>query len=115
MRSRQRAQEAALSVESRPRPPSVERVLARLRGDGLGGRAAEALTGAAREAVADERSRLANGAAPRSLDEIAELARVRLDGLAARPPAVINATGVLIHTNLGRVAWPQAAIDAAVA
>ena len=32
-----------------------------------------------------------------------------------RPRAVINATGVIVHTNLGRAPWPQAAIRAAEA
>ena len=31
------------------------------------------------------------------------------------PTRVINATGVLLHTNLGRAPWSQAAIDAAAA
>jgi L-seryl-tRNA(Ser) seleniumtransferase len=35
------------------------------------------------------------------------------DARAAGPRPVINATGVLIHTNLGRVAWPRSAIEAA--
>ena len=32
---------------------------------------------------------------------------------AAGPTRVINATGVIVHTNLGRAPWPRAAIAAA--
>ncbi len=35
------------------------------------------------------------------------------DPLAAGLAGAINATGVIVHTNLGRAPWPQAAIDAA--
>ena len=104
-----------MSVQSRPRPPSVERVLARLRADGLVARSHTALADAAREVVAAERLRLAGGAASRSVDELAVDARTQLESLGGGPPVVINATGVLIHTNLGRAAWPQAAIEAAIA
>ena len=34
-------------------------------------------------------------------------------GLASGPTRIINATGVIVHTNLGRAAWPAAAIEAA--
>lgn len=52
---------------------------------------------------------------PRSPGELAEDALAWLAALdhASAPPSVINATGVLIHTNLGRASWPAAAIDAA--
>lgn len=100
------------------RPPSVEAVLKLLR-TSADGRDADVLLLAARAAIAAERKRLvaAHGAGARSAAALAEEARGALEGLEGDllVPLVINATGVLIHTNLGRAAWPRAAIDAAVA
>src|SRR5690349_21465171 len=101
---------------SAARPPGVERLLAQLR-PSADGRAPEALRDAARAAVAAERGRLATGAAPRSVAALVEDATARLAQLDAgvSPQPGINATGVLIHTNLGRATWPAAAIRAAEA
>ena len=102
----------------RPRPPSVERVLARVR-DRLGGpREAGPVLAVTRQVVDDERERLhTDGAAPRDLDELAAIVVGRLDEFAGpvitAPTAVINATGVIVHTNLGRAPWPAAAVEAA--
>ncbi len=99
----------------RPRPPSVERVLAGLRA-GRDDTDPVALTAAARAVVDEERLALADGAAPRPAADLAAAAAARLELLATdRVDAVINATGVVIHTNLGRAPWSSAAIDAAVA
>jgi L-seryl-tRNA(Ser) seleniumtransferase len=67
----------------------------------------------AREIVDDERRRLAAGLAPRTVDDLAAGVAERLAAVAgAGPIRVINATGVIVHTNLGRAPWPAAAIRA---
>lgn len=96
------------------RPPSVDRLLTAAR-PLVGRRDGDVVLEAARSVIADERERLARGDGARSLDELAVAVGKRINGsLAAdRPVPVINATGVILHTNLGRAPWPEAAIEAA--
>ena len=103
---------------SATRPPSVERLLALAR-PALGDRAADAVLAEARAIIDAERSRLAVGEPARPVEDLARELASRLeafgDPLAAGQAGAINATGVIVHTNLGRAPWPPAAIDAAKA
>jgi L-seryl-tRNA(Ser) seleniumtransferase len=102
---------------ARPRPPSVERLLAAAVAR-TGERDHATLLAASRDVIDDERAHLqTNGRTARTLDELADLVVARL---AAAEQAwthgvvpVINATGVIVHTNLGRAPWPREAIEAA--
>jgi L-seryl-tRNA(Ser) seleniumtransferase len=101
-------------------PPSVERVLALVRAE-AGARDPDALLAVARATVDEERARLAAADAggdaldARSPAELAAdvLARLAAFEGGAGPVRVLNATGVIVHTNLGRATWPRAAIRAA--
>ncbi|MFL5749587.1 MAG: L-seryl-tRNA(Sec) selenium transferase [Chloroflexota bacterium] len=103
-----------MSTQTRARPPSVDAVLAVAR-RGLHGQVdAVALTAAARAVVDDERRRLDSGREPTPVDGLAANVAARLASFAGVPlEAVINATGVIVHTNLGRAPWPAVALRAA--
>ena len=104
------------------RPPSVDAVL-RAAEAGLDGSDRTAVAALAREVIAEERAALSGGAHGRSEAELAAALLARLRDLgdpatstrAAGLEPVINATGVILHTNLGRASWPRAAIEAATA
>jgi L-seryl-tRNA(Ser) seleniumtransferase len=100
-----------------PRPPSVEAVLRRLRSSEDGANAS-ALTDVVRGVIDEERDRLRDGADPRDPAELADAAIASIREFASPGVvSVINATGVIIHTNLGRAPWPapvaQAVADVA--
>ena len=98
-------------------PPSVERVLLLVREEAEASEP-DALTTLARAVIEEERWRLAAGAPPTPEAELADAVLARLAGLGdpalTIPPHVINATGVILHTNLGRAPWPRAARAAAM-
>ncbi len=89
--------------------PSVDRLLADPR---LAGEPHEAARAAAREALELARATIREGADP---GDVVETAITLLDG-ARRPRLrrVLNATGVLVHTNLGRAPLAEAALQRAV-
>jgi len=75
-----------------------------------------ALTAVARTVVDEERGRIASGDSPRAIDALASAARARLEAFSgAGVEPVINATGVIVHTNLGRAPWPAAVAQGAAA
>ena len=94
-------------------PPSIERLLA-----SGGGRALAELHGRlrAREALREAAERWRKGALPDGSDAAAVILDAARAVLARRPPAgprpVVNATGVLLHTNLGRAPLAAAAREA---
>ncbi len=95
--------------------PAVGRVLehpalAALRGD----HAADAITAAVRSELDALRSRMKAGNPITDFDAIAEAVALRLQSDAAPMlRTVINATGIVLHTNLGRSPMPEVAARAA--
>jgi L-seryl-tRNA(Ser) seleniumtransferase len=97
--------------------PSVDKVLAE---PGL----AELLSHVKRDLVVDavrtelgqvRKSLAAGGEAPTAEAVAASVAQASLATLRAWPTPVINATGVILHTNLGRAPLSEASLQAAVA
>jgi L-seryl-tRNA(Ser) seleniumtransferase len=102
---------------ARPRPPSVDRILALLPAEAVEVSEREPLVALVRSVLEEERRRLGGGSAPTAESDLAGAVIDRLDRLGdptfTIPPHVINATGVILHTNLGRAPWPRAARVAA--
>jgi L-seryl-tRNA(Ser) seleniumtransferase len=110
---------STVTETARSRPPSVERVLTILAADQVEVAERDALVALVRDVIDEERWRLSSGASPLPERDLADAVLDRLDRLGdpelTIPPHVINATGVILHTNLGRAPWPRAARVAAVA
>jgi L-seryl-tRNA(Ser) seleniumtransferase len=105
-----------LVADRAPHPPSVEALLAAVRPRRPAGQDHEALAEAARGVLDEERRRITAGEPARVLGVLADELADRLHAWSGRAVArTINATGVIVHTNLGRAPWPQEAIDAAAA
>ena len=101
----------------RPNPPSVERLLAAVRPRLADGVDPTAVSDVARDVLSGERRALATGHVPTPIEELADVVVAALEAFAGTARSglvtVINATGVILHTNLGRAPWPTAAIQAA--
>lgn len=65
-----------------------------------------------RHVLADERAARASGAAVRGTDDLVEEVERQVANLLADHRRVINATGVVLHTNLGRAPLSGDAVDA---
>ncbi len=100
-----------LSINERLRTlPSVDELLARSSLQvTLGGLSRALAVKACRDAVASVRSELLSGAARVFSDEDVHRAALRLRQPNLRP--VINATGVVLHTNLGRAPLSERAVE----
>ncbi len=96
------------------RPPSVQKILEHLDSQ-IAARDRGAVLAVVRERLEFERRRIAAGGVPVAADDIARAVAARLAELPSGGLArVVNATGVLLHTNLGRAPWPRAATRAAI-
>lgn len=72
----------------------------------------KALGAIAREIVANARAQMQKGAPAPTFSEVVERVAVRgRERLRTQVTRVINATGVLLHTNLGRAPLPEASLD----
>ena len=100
-----------------PRPPSVDAVLRAPTGALAAARfGRRRATDAVRQVIDAARPALRDGAPAPEPDALARTAFAALERAEApllRP--VLNLTGTVLHTNLGRALWAQAAIDAATA
>jgi L-seryl-tRNA(Ser) seleniumtransferase len=97
-----------------PRPPSVDHLLKAVRLREGVEREHEVVADAARNVIEEERAQIAAGDEPRLVGALVDDVLARLDiSILPKDGFVINATGVIVHTNLGRAPWSWLARAAA--
>ncbi len=96
--------------------PSVERVVASdLLSKEIRTYSREWIVSVVRQQLASARAEVMNGSAAPTIDQVASATRDALESMnRPAPQPVINATGVVIHTNLGRAPLSRAATEAAI-
>lgn len=110
-----RASEAIVTSQLLRNLPSVERVVSSdALADAVSVYGRDWVVDLTRDAVDAARKNILAGGDPGSLDQIADAVRQRIaDLVEPSPRPLINATGVVIHTNLGRAPLSKAAMAAA--
>ena len=106
-----------MSDDALRRLPKIDRVVAHAEVAPLTRRlGTSAVTDLARRAIGDARRAVREGASAPTLDAVAaRVAELAHAALSARARRVINATGVILHTNLGRAPLCREAVDALAA
>jgi len=108
-----KTQERAVHPMGGRRPPSANEILELAR-HAIDGRDRAAVLSVLHTVLDEERASLSSGAAMRTSAHLADALQLRLESLPREGlTPVINATGVILHTNLGRAPWAEAAIRAA--
>ena len=99
-----------MSADPRRQVPRTDTLLADPRIAAAGERLGRGLV---KDVVQQVQQRIRDGevAPPDAVDAVL----TRLPGTASSLQPVLNATGVLVHTNLGRAPWSAAAVEAVVA
>ena len=93
-----------------PRPPSVDHLLTSVRLREGVEREHDVVVDAARAVIEEERELISTGRDPRLVRDLVDDVLARLDAsVESGVGEVINATGVIVHTNLGRAPWPEIA------